>query len=176
MSLIQATGRTGGTSRTGGTARARGSRPLAEEPPASLEATQAALAAEHAAVYGYGVVGGLVDEKRTSQASEAHAAHRARRDALERAIRRLGAVPVAAAAAYQLPFPVADGATAQRLAARLESRLAGAYADLVAATSGEERRSAASALREAAVRAVRWGGDGVPFPGLAEYAESGGDR
>ncbi len=140
------------------------------------EATQAALAAEHAAVYGYGVVGGLVDEERVGEASEAHAAHRSRRDALERALRRLGAVPVAAAAAYELPFPVTDGSAARRLAARLESRLAGAYADLVAATAGEERRSAASALREAAVRAARWGGDGVPFPGLPEYADSGGDR
>ncbi|MEO3756442.1 ferritin-like domain-containing protein [Streptomyces sp. B6B3] len=164
------------TSRPDRAGRARGSRPLTEEPPASLEATQAALAAEHAAVYGYGVVGSLVDEKHAGRASEAHAAHRARRDALERTVRQLGAAPVAAAVAYQLPFPVADGATALRLAARLESRLAGAYADLVAATAGEERRSAASALREAAVRAVRWGGDGVPFPGLPEYADSGGDR
>ncbi|MEV6786986.1 DUF4439 domain-containing protein, partial [Streptomyces sp. NPDC051098] len=32
------------------------------------------------------------------------------------------------------------------------------------------RREAAGALREAAVRAVRWRGSGVAFPGLAERA------
>jgi hypothetical protein len=146
-----------------------------EESEAALAATQAALAAEHAAVYGYGVVGGLIGEGRAGEAGEAYAAHRARRDALERAIRRLGATPVASAAAYGLPFPVADGADAERLAAELERRLAGAYADLVAATTGEERRSAASALREAAVRAARWSGISAAFPGLAE-GEPAGER
>ncbi|MYR20958.1 DUF4439 domain-containing protein, partial [Streptomyces sp. SID6137] len=33
-----------------------------------LAAFQAALAAEHAAVYGYGVVGGRVDDRRRSEA------------------------------------------------------------------------------------------------------------
>ncbi|MGP3971327.1 ferritin-like domain-containing protein [Streptomyces sp. 6N223] len=146
-----------------------------EESEAALTATQAALAAEHAAVYGYGVVGGLIGEERAGEAGEAYTAHRARRDALERAIHRLDATPVAAATAYELPFTVADGADAERLAAELETRLAGAYADLVAATTGEERRSAASALREAAVRAARWSGVSAAFPGLAEdeYADAG---
>jgi hypothetical protein len=138
----------------------------AELAEAVLAATQAALAAEHAAVYGYGVVGGLVGEERGGDASEALAAHRARRDALERVVRRLDATPVAAAAAYELPFAVAGGADAERLAAELETRLAGAYADLVLVTAGQERRSAAAALREAAVRAARWSGASVAFPGL----------
>jgi uncharacterized protein DUF4439 len=38
----------------------------------------------------------------------------------------------------------------------------------VRATEGERRRTAAEALREAAVRAVRWRGESVAFPGLAE--------
>jgi uncharacterized protein DUF4439 len=140
---------------------------------AALAATQTALAAEHAAVYGYGVVGGLIGEERAGEAQEAYEAHRSRRDALERTVRRGGGAPVAAVAAYELPFPVADGEGAARLAAELETRLARAYADLVAATTGEERRSAADAVRETAVRAVRWGGGVVPFPGLTEYDGSG---
>ncbi|MFC8916672.1 DUF4439 domain-containing protein [Streptomyces sp. NPDC047821] len=135
---------------------------------AALEAAQAALAAEHAAVYGYGVVGGRVGDARAAEAGAAHAAHRARRDALARAVRDLGGRPAASAAAYALPFPVADAAAAVRLAAELEDRVAGVYSDLVRAAEGPLRREAASALREAAVRAVRWRGSGVAFPGLAE--------
>ncbi|MFC7880289.1 DUF4439 domain-containing protein [Streptomyces sp. NPDC057376] len=137
-----------------------------------LDALQAALAAEHAAVYGYGVVGGRVGEERRTEARAAYDAHRARRDALAREVRDLGAKPVAAAAGYALPFEVPDAASAVRLAAELEERVAGVYSDLVRAAGGDRRAAAAGALREAAVRAVRWRGGSVPFPGLAERAGS----
>ncbi|GGY12426.1 ferritin-like domain-containing protein [Streptomyces anandii] len=137
-----------------------------------LKALQAALAAEHAAVYGYGVVGGRVREGRRTEARAAYDAHRARRDALAREVRDLGERPVAAAAAYALPFAVPDSAAAVRFAALLEDRVAGVYSDLVRATEGERRGEAAGALREAAVRAVRWRGESVAFPGLAERAEA----
>ncbi|MEV7421957.1 DUF4439 domain-containing protein [Streptomyces sp. NPDC091212] len=136
----------------------------------ALTAAQAALAAEHAAVYGYGVVGGRVGDNRRAEATAAYAAHRARRDALARTVRDLGGRPEAAAAAYALPFTVPDASAAVRLAAELEDRVAGVYSDLVRAAEGPLRREAAGALREAAVRAVRWRGGGVAFPGLAERA------
>ncbi|WP_460070097.1 ferritin-like domain-containing protein [Streptomyces sp. YKOK-I1] len=135
-----------------------------------LTALQAALAAEHAAVYGYGVVGGRIGADRRTEARAAYDAHRARRDALVREVRDLGSEPVAASAAYALPFPVTDPATAVRLAAELEERVAGVYSDLVRAAADQRRREAAGALREAAVRAVRWRGGSVAFPGLAERA------
>ncbi|MFE1904350.1 ferritin-like domain-containing protein [Streptomyces gardneri] len=134
----------------------------------ALDAAQAALAAEHAAVYGYGVVGGRIGTARRAEATAAYASHRARRDALRRTVRDLGGTPVAAAAAYELPFPVADAPGAVRLAAVLEDRVAGVYSDLVRAGRGPLRSEAAAALREAAVRAVRWRGSDVTFPGLAE--------
>ncbi|MER7818079.1 DUF4439 domain-containing protein, partial [Streptomyces sp. NPDC096153] len=59
---------------------------------------------------------------------------------------------------------------AVRLAALLEDRVAGVCSDLVRATGGPLRQDAAVALREAAVRAARWRGTGVAFPGLAERA------
>ncbi|MFI2508423.1 ferritin-like domain-containing protein [Streptomyces sp. NPDC018972] len=133
-----------------------------------LRALQAALAAEHAAVYGYGVVGGRIGKDRRTEARTAYDAHRARRDALVRAVKDAGGAPVAAAAGYALPFPVPDAAAAVRLAAELEDRVAGVYADLVRASGGERRREAAEAMREAAVRSVRWSGESVAFPGLAE--------
>ncbi|MFF4948898.1 ferritin-like domain-containing protein [Streptomyces chattanoogensis] len=133
-----------------------------------LPAAEAALAAEYAAVYGYGVVGARISAARRKDAQAAYDAHRARRDALRRTVRDLGGRPPAAAAAYELPFPVPDAAAAARLAAELEDRLAAVYADLVRVSEKSRRLDAAAALREAAVRAVSWRGSGVAFPGLAE--------
>lgn len=147
---------------------------MSEAEDRELRALQAALAAEHAAVYGYGVVGGRIGKERGPQARAAYDAHRARRDALVREVREAGGTPVAAAAGYALPFPVPDTAAAVRLAAELENRLAGVYADLVRDSGGERRRSAAGALREAAVRSARWSGGSVAFPGLAERSGADG--
>jgi hypothetical protein len=135
-----------------------------------LATVQAALRAEHAAVYGYGVVGGRIGEARRADAKAAYDAHRARREELRRTVRDLGGSPEESAGAYALPFPVPDPAAAARLAADIEDKVAGVYSDLVRVASGERRRGAADALREAAVRAVRWRGGSVAFPGLAERA------
>ncbi|MBB4712240.1 MULTISPECIES: ferritin-like domain-containing protein [Streptomyces] len=143
---------------------------MSEEKDRELRALQAALAAEHAAVYGYGIVGGRIGAGQRSEALTAFDAHRARRDALVREVKDLGGRPVAASAGYALPFQVPDSAAAVRLAAELEDRVAGVYADLVRAAGGGRRVLAAEALREAAVRAVRWRGESVAFPGLAERA------
>ncbi len=137
----------------------------------ALAAAQAALAAEDAAVYGYGVVGARVGAGRRADAQAGYDAHRAGRDAMRRAVDALGGEPVAADPAYALPFPVPDAAAAIRLAALIEDRITQVYADLVAAAGGQVRQQAAGALRDAAVRAMRWrGGDGVAFPGLPERA------
>ncbi|MFD8234255.1 ferritin-like domain-containing protein [Streptomyces sp. NPDC059696] len=143
---------------------------MSEEKDRELRALQAALAAEHAAVYGYGVVGGRIGDGKRAEALTAYDAHRARRDALVREVKDLGGRPVAASAGYALPFQVPDSAAAVRLAAELEDRVAGVYADLVRAAGGGRRALAVEALREAAVRAVRWRGESVAFPGLAERA------
>ncbi|MEU0895727.1 ferritin-like domain-containing protein [Streptomyces massasporeus] len=143
---------------------------MSEEKDRELRALQAALAAEHAAVYGYGIVGGRIGDGKRTEARTAYDAHRARRDALVREVKDLGGRPVAASAGYALPFQVPDSAAAVRLAAELEDRVAGVYADLVRAADGGRRTLAAEALREAAVRAVRWRGESVAFPGLAERA------
>lgn len=155
-----------GSGSSGGSGKAEAS--------AELKAVQAALRAEHAAVYGYGVVGGKVGEERQADAQAAYDAHRARRDALARAVRDLDGKPEPAAAAYALPFPVTDSEAAERLAVELEERVAGVYSDVVRAAGGERRRDAAEALREAAVRAARWRGGSVAFPGLAERAAPAG--
>ncbi|MEV7775580.1 ferritin-like domain-containing protein [Kitasatospora sp. NPDC086791] len=129
---------------------------------------QNALGAEHAAVYGYGVVGArLPDDPQRTDARTAHAAHQAQRDTWQRLITSLGAAPTPAAGGYQLPFPVASAADATRLAAHLETRLTGVYADLVTVVPTPHRRTAALALRDCALRAHRWGAPDQPFPGIS---------
>ncbi|NUR61970.1 MAG: ferritin-like domain-containing protein [Catenulispora sp.] len=133
-------------------------------------ALQAALGNEHAAVYGYGVLAVRLAGAQRDAARNAFDTHRARRDILIGLIEAQGDKPVAAAPAYAVPFPVATAADATRLATQLEERLGASYADLVQAASGDTRRTALEWLTDAAVRAVRWRGTSVAFPGLPERA------
>ena len=80
----------------------------------AVRALQAALDAEHAAVYGYGAVGAHLTGARQKAAVRYWVAHQMARDTLAAMITALGAQPVAAAAAYQLPFPVHDELGTQR--------------------------------------------------------------
>lgn len=137
-----------------------------------VDALQAALAGEHAAVWGYGVVGARVDRRLRPLVRDAAAAHRARRDATTAEVRGRGGEPVLSAAAYDLPFPVTDRAAALRLALHLEEGAAAAWRYVVASTEEQAlRRAAVAALTESAVLATRWrrritpAAPTVPFPG-----------
>ncbi|MEV7181126.1 ferritin-like domain-containing protein [Kitasatospora sp. NPDC093679] len=144
-------------------------------PTGAVAALQAALSAEHAAVYGYGVVGARTPAGPQRDAARAgYAAHQARRDALQRELDGAGATPAAAAAGYRLPFAVSDAAGAGRLAAHIETQLTAVWADAVAGTGGALRQTAATALRETALRAAQWGADLSALPGLpAQEAADG---
>jgi hypothetical protein len=137
-------------------------------PAAALAALQAALAAEDAAGYGYGVIGARLSGSGMNRAAAALAGHQARALALQQRIAAAGGAAVAAAGGYELPFPVDDAGEAVRLAALLEDRLAAVYANGVQATAGPLRTALASALQRAAVAAVGWSGGGSAFPGLPE--------
>lgn len=133
----------------------------------TLDALQAALAGEHACVYGYGLLGPYVSDGDEPAARAAYDSHRARRDQLAAQVRARSADPVAALAAYAVPFAVVDPATARRLAGQLEERLAPLYADLVRVTTNPAlRETAARALVEAAVRSAGWGAPTPALPGL----------
>jgi hypothetical protein len=131
-------------------------------------ALQTALANEHAAVYGYGVLAVRLSGAQRDAATNAYNTHLARRGVLIGQIIAEDDTPVAAAPAYALPFPIVSASDATKLAAQLEERLAGAYADLVQAAAGDTRRTALEWLTDSAVRAVRWRGTSVAFPGLPE--------
>lgn len=133
-----------------------------------VEALQAALSGEHAAVWAYGVVGARLVPARVADARLALDAHRGQRDALDAVIRAAGAEPVVAEAAYALPSPVRTSSSALALAVLVEERLAALYGDVVSAsTTRPTRVLAIAALQDAAVRAARWRGGSVPFPGLS---------
>jgi Domain of unknown function (DUF4439) len=131
----------------------------------------AALAAEEAAIYAYGVVGvhltgGGVDEARTAEA-----AHRTRRDVLVSRLAELKASTAPQPAAYQLPFPVSGPAEALKLAIHVEDGVAAAWRAVLPATQDADRGGALAALTDSAVRATRWRRRAgvapvtLPFPG-----------
>jgi hypothetical protein len=135
----------------------------------TVTALQTALAAEHVAIFGYGVLGPRLLDGQRQTADLMWTAHRAHRDKLRTYIEASGATPVPASAAYRLPSPVSSARSAAQLAARLEDGVAAGYAALAGATSPAMRRYAALAMQEATVRAVRWrGSPPTAFPGLTQ--------
>ena len=141
--------------------------------PATIAALQAALAAEHAAVYGYGVAGAYLTGASRATATADWVAHQVTRDTLEAMLRSRGAQPVAAAAGYQLPVAVRTPAEAAQLAVILEDRVAAAYLGLVAVTAAAIRRFGAEQLQASALRAAAWRGSTVAFPGLPANSLAG---
>ena len=153
----------------GGSAPAAVPMPSATVLPApALAALQAALAAENAAVYGYGVIGAQLSGGLRDRAAASLAAHQARCAALTQQLSAAAAAPAAAAPGYELPFPVTGQGSAVRLAVLLEQRLAAVYANGVQATAGALRAGTASALRQSALDTLTWSGSGSAFPGLPE--------
>jgi rubrerythrin len=137
-----------------------------------LEALQATLAGEHAAIYVYGVLGG-----RTSQSAEpalatalrsAYEVHRMRRDQVAAMVRDDDAEPVAAEVSYQLPNPADTARRCRRAAAEIEERCTELYAQAVGSTARANRQWAIDAMADAAVRQLTFGADPTAFPGVPE--------
>lgn len=133
---------------------------------AAVAALQGALAAEHAAVYGYGVAGAMLTGTALSGARADWVAHQVARDTLVTMLTRLGATPVAASPAYRLPFAVTDAKSAERLAAVLENGVTRAYLAVVAVNDPALRSFGARAMQTSANRAVAWSGTTAAFPGM----------
>ena len=136
--------------------------------PPVIAALQSALAAEHAACYGYGIAGARLSQGSAEQAAATTdwVAHMRARDHLSALITARGATPVPAELAYQLPGPVRTPAAARALAATLEDRVAQAYLALVALPDSSLRSFGAEQVRAAALRAQAWRGSVQAFPGL----------
>lgn len=135
-------------------------------PAAGVAALQRTLAAENAAIFGYGMAGAYLTGKRQATATAFWNAHRSAADTLTAMLRARGARPAAADAAYKMPFPVRDARQAAALAALLEDGVTAAYLGLVGAGDGTLRRFGALAMQDCAVRAAVWRGSGQAFPGF----------
>jgi len=131
-----------------------------------ITALQGALAAEHAAVYGYGVVGAMLGGTEEEDARADWTAHQVARDTLVTMLTKLRATPVAASPAYRLPFAVTNVQSAEKLAVTLEEGVTRAYLGLVAVDDPTIRSFAAQSMQVCANRAVAWSGTTVAFPGM----------
>ncbi len=133
---------------------------------AALSALQAALSAEQAAIFGYGVLGAHLTGPAQQTATTYWLAHQVAADQLTALIRRAGAQPHPAAVGYRLPFGVQSAASARALAVYLEDKVTQAYMGLVALADDSLRELGARQVRAAALRAAAWRGTTVAFPGL----------
>lgn len=141
-------------------------------------AWQAALAAEHQAVFGFGLLGPQVAGTERALARATQKAHDTLRDGTESAMAAAHLNPVAPLRDYPQLYPVPDAAAAARLAVRLEDACADAWrflyleaASMTGTRASRLRSSAQTALTASAVRATRWrvlvdpARATTPFPG-----------
>lgn len=137
-------------------------------------ALQETLAAEHATLYFYGVLGA-----RTSQAAspllletltDCYRHHRGLRDQLRLMLHDAGAEPVAAAPAYDVPAGWTGVTAITRAALGLEVATAETMTAMVARTTRGQRRWALVALEWSAVRQLAFGATPQTWPGAPELA------
>src|SRR5215218_11522530 len=120
-------------------------------------ALREALAAEHAAVWGFGVVGAALDGEERAAASAAESAHRDVRDHVTALLDERGADPVPAQGAYRLPFPVLSAVDATKLAVVLEDGVAAAWVRVLdQAADRAVRELGMGYLAGTETRAVSW--------------------
>ncbi|HEX4473266.1 MAG TPA: DUF4439 domain-containing protein [Nocardioides sp.] len=144
-----------------------------------LDALQRTLAGEHAAVFVLAALGGrasaLTAPSLRTALDAAYDAHLQRRDRLRVMVVAAGGDPVAAEPAYRLPGSSTGSSTSpstptaaqiQDQALQVERGCATAYAALVAATAGADRRWAVDALVETAVGEAAFGGTPEALPGV----------
>jgi hypothetical protein len=121
------------------------------------DALNASLAAEHAAVWGYGVVGAALPAAKQDLAAASENEHRDARDRLMGLLAERDTEPVGEQGAYELPFPVLSEVDAAKLAVTLEDGVSGAYVRLLdGAAEQAARELAVDALGATEVRAVPW--------------------
>lgn len=126
-------------------------------------AWQHALASEHQAVFGYGLIGPRLAGNDRQLAVTCSADHETSRNAIAAEMAAAGMLPVSADADYPALYPVPDAASARRVAVGLEDACATAwrylYAQCVASSASHAatlRAQAQQQLIAAAVRGSRW--------------------
>ncbi|BCI52749.1 hypothetical protein NIIDNTM18_20270 [Mycolicibacterium litorale] len=134
-----------------------------------------AIATEHAAIYGYGLVSAHSTPEVNWLVSASIAEHRERREAAIALLEGRQVAPPLPAAGYRVPMPVKTPKQAAELALRMEEDGATAWRAVVEQATGTEYRAfGLTALTQSAVAAARWtqivgtGPVTVAFPGGSE--------
>lgn len=144
--------------------------PSAEYSPAITAAWQAALAAEHQAFYGYGLVAAhLVDTPRADLATQCSTEHEDQITQISEAMTAVSIAPVGPLADYPGLYPIGSAKDAAALAARLDDDCTAARRALFAMLTSSVPMGAAAShppeslytetqkqLSASAVRAMRW--------------------
>jgi hypothetical protein len=121
------------------------------------DALQTALAAAHAAIWGYGVVGAALGLQHAAPAAAAEEAHRDVRDRVTALLEDRRTTPVRAQGGYTLPFPVISAVDAAALGVVLEDGVSTAWVRVLdQAAERSTRQLGVDVLSAAEVRAVAW--------------------
>lgn len=132
-----------------------------------MSALTAALDAEYAAVYLYGLIGGRASrdgaKDEIARINAAYQVHVNRRDEL---LTFVGSNAPAPAVAYVPPIDPVTPASRTACAREIESRLEAVYTQMIAATTGTQRQFAVSTLTDVSKAAVALGQTPTAFPGL----------
>ncbi|MEO3883892.1 ferritin-like domain-containing protein [Nonomuraea sp. B5E05] len=132
-----------------------------------IEKLRRALAAEHAALFAFGLLGARTSGSLRDRMTAAFDAHRVHRDQLRGYIISRGGEPAEPDASYALPFVPSDDAQAAKLAVHLENGVTAAYLELAAAQDDALRRYAALAMQKAVTRSYAFRPAQPPaFPGM----------
>ena len=120
-------------------------------------ALQNALAAEHAAIWSYGLAVAFLSGADAARAKEDEDAHRELRNQVEETLTQLGAPAVSAQPAYATPRPVTDAASAAQLAVVAETDGMAAWRSVLERTTDRALRQAAlDTLGAGTLRCARW--------------------
>ncbi|GAA1760901.1 ferritin-like domain-containing protein [Streptomonospora arabica] len=133
----------------------------------TVPALQAALHAEHAAVYAYTYIGARSGGRQRERCYEHLEAHRAQRDTLRVELNERGATPDPGRPAYELPESDRDS-DLDAYAQRVERQAAQAYLELAAAPAAAVRGLALRSLQDTTLRGMEWGTRLPVFPGFVQ--------
>lgn len=122
----------------------------------AIDALQQALAAEHAAIWVYGLVSAFLSADFAKAVAEGSADHVKRRDLCERTLTAAGTTPRGPEAAYIPPKPVTDQTSAMAVVASAEGDVASAWRSVVEHSDGALRETATQALISASRRGTPW--------------------
>ena len=156
--LPRTTASTASTSRANkGTADAATSGSASPLPADTASALQNALAAEHAAIWTYGLATAFVAGQAANEVAAGTTTHTARRDATERLLTDGGQPPKTAEPAYLTPQPVTGQTSAAAVIAVAESDVGVAWRAVLERTDDADlRKTGLAALMDSAVRQTRW--------------------